>query len=685
MLFSVNWLNEHIQGQLPAPDKLEQLLNMHIFEVEKKERKKGDWIFDVAVLTHRGDAVSHRGLARELAALLKRQMRKLPLKPLKKEKGSLPSLTIKVQSREVYRYSAVVLEGIHIGTSPQWLKDRLELLGINSINNIVDITNYVMLELGQPLHAFDFDTLREHQMIVREAKEGEEIETLDDLIFKLPKGTLVIEDKGRIIDLAGMKGGKCSGIKRNTRNVVLQAASFSGKRIYKTKKQLGYTTPAADIYIHELDPNATQEALERAVELLSKLGEKVKVVQVVDIYPKKTVAKKLLLDQTLLQRYLGISLPKTVVTQILQRLGFKVKSQRNKWEVIVPTFRQDITLPQDLIEEVARIYGYEKIAPVFPITSLSPSAENPIVRFKERVQNALVEAGFTETYNYSFIGERDLKTFQYAPINRASLVGLKNPYSEEYKYLRPNLIENLLKIVGENARRLVDKDIRVFELGKAFQNTKGKVVEWHLAAGVLSLSLKDDQTAFAQAKGVVDFVLSRLGIADSWYDSFVATPLHSSASLWHKKKGAEIKVGQKKIGFLGIVAPHITANLKLKGSVAAFSLDMQELLPLLTQEWQYRTIPRFPAVLRDLAVLVPYGTKIAEVMNIMHIAGAKLIEDIDLFDMYEGEHIPGGQKSLAFHIIYQSQHKTLTAKEADSVHQKIISALEKNPAWEVRK
>jgi len=684
MLFSVNWLKEHIQGQLPAPDKLEQLLNMHIFEVEEKERKNGDWIFKIAVPTHRGDAISHRGLARELAALLARQMKKLSLKPLKKEKGSLPPLKIMVRSYDVYRYSALVLEGIRIGRSPQWLKDRLELLGINSINNIVDITNYVMAELGQPLHAFDYDTLRGHQMIIREAKEGEKIETLDDLTFTLPKGTLVIEDKNRLIDLAGIKGGKYSGIQDNTKNVVLQAASFSGRRIYKTKKQLGYTTPAADIYTHELDPNITMEALERAVELLSKLG-KVKVVQVVDVYPKKRVAKKLLFDPTLLKKYLGVFLPKTAAKQILQRLGFKVKNQRNRWEITVPTFRQDITLPQDLIEEVARMYGYEKIVPIFPVTSLSPSLENPAVRFKERVQNALVEAGFSETYNYSFIGEKDLETFQYAAIDKVSLVGLQNPYSEEYKYLRPNLIENLLKVAGENTRRFLNKDIRIFEVGKAFQNTKGKIAEWHLQSGVLALSKKDDQTAFAEAKGVVDFVLSRFGIAGPWYDSFVATPLHSRTSLWHGKKGAEIKVGQKKIGFLGIVSPKITANLKLKGSCAVFSLDIEKLLPLFTQEWQYRAIPRFPAVLRDLAVLVPRTTKVVEVMNVIHAVGAKLVEDIDLFDMYEGEHIPDGQKNFAFHLIYQSQQRTLTAKEVDSVHQKIISALEKNPSWEVRK
>jgi len=683
MLFSLNLLHEHIQGKLPRPDKLEQLLNMHIFEVEEKKQTKGDWIFDVAMLARRGDTISHRGLARELAALLVRQTKKLPLKPLKKEKGSLAPLKVKVQSREVYRYSALVLEGIRIGKSPQWLQDRLELLGINSINNIVDVTNYVMTELGQPLHAFDFDTLREHQMIIREAKEGEKVETLDDLAFKLPKGALVIEDKGRLIDLAGMKGGKDSAIQENTKNVVLQSAVFSGKRIYKTKKQLGYTTPAADIYTHELDPNGTLQALERAVEILSKSG-KIKIVQVVDIYPKKRVPKKLLFDSALLAQYLGAAISKTVAIKILQRLGFKVKNQKNNWEVIVPTFRQDIVLPQDLVEEVARMYGYEKIAPVFPVTSLSSSVENPAVRLKERLQDSLVEAGFSETYNYSFIGEQDLKIFQYGAASRAALVQLENPYSEEYKYLRPNLIGNLLKVVGENTKRLVDKDILVFEVGKAFENKKGKVVEWNLVTGILALHSKDDQAAFGQAKGVVDFTLNRLGIAGPWYDSFHSTPVYSPASLWHGKKGAEIKVGQKEIGFLGIIAPQITTNLKLKGSVAVFSLNIQELLPLVAKERQYQPISRFPAVLRDLAVLVPRQTRVSEVMNVMHASGIKLIENIDLFDMYEGEHIPEGQKNLAFHIIYQSKERTLTAKEADSAHQKIISALQKNPAWEVR-
>ncbi|MCH7552125.1 phenylalanine--tRNA ligase subunit beta [Patescibacteria group bacterium] len=684
MLFSLNFLKEHIQGQLPAPEKLDELLNMHIFEVEGKEKKGKDWIFDIDILSQRGDAASHRGLARELAALLQRQMTTLSAKTLKKEKGSLAPLNVKVKSPFVRRYSALVLEGIQITPSPQWLQDRLKFLGINPINNIVDITNYIMIELGQPLHAFDYDAIKNHQMIVREAKEGESIDTLDDLTFKLPKGALVIEDKGRLIDLAGIKGGKYSSIQQNTKNVVLQAASFSGKHIYKTKKQLGYTTEAADLYSRGLDPNATLMALERAVELLSKQG-KVKIVQVIDIYPKEEIAKKILFDPASLERYLGASIPKIVAIQILKRLGFIVKEKNNTWEIIIPTFRQDINVPIDIIEEIARMYGYEKINPIFPIGSILPSIEDPIVRFQEQLQDTLVKAGFSEIYSYSFIGEKDLQTFRYTPKDVKALVELENPYSAEYKYLRTNLLENLLKVVGENTKRYLSKNIYLFELGKVFENTKQKIAERNLITGVLHIPKKDDQVAFAQAKGVIDFLLSRLGIADSWYDNYHQTPLYSRASLWHDDKIAEIKVEQKKIGFLGIVEPSIASNLKLNGSVAAFVLDVQELLHLIAKEYEYRPIPRFPAVLRDLAVLVPRTTKVIDVMNIIHAKGAKLIDNIDLFDMYEGEHIPGGQKSLAFHLIYQAKDKTLTTKEADSAHQKIISALEKNPAWEVRK
>ena len=521
-------------------------------------------------------------------------------------------------------------------------------------------------------------------MIVREAKEGESIDTLDDLTFKLPKGALVIEDKGRLIDLAGIKGGKYSSIQQNTKNVVLQAASFSGKHIYKTKKQLRYTTEAADLYSRGLDPNATLMALERAVELLSKQG-KVKIVQVIDIYPKEEIAKKILFDPASLERYLGVSIPKIVAIQILKRLGFIVKEKNNTWEIIIPTFRQDINVPIDIVEEIARMYGYEKINPIFPIGSILPSIEDPIVRFQEQLQDTLVKAGFSEIYSYSFIGEKDLQTFRYTPKDVKALVELENPYSAEYKYLRTNLLENLLKVVGENTKRYLNKNIYLFELGKVFENTKQKIAERNLITGVLYVPKKDDQVAFAEAKGVIDFLLSRLGIADSWYDNYHQTPLYSRASLWHDDKIAEIKVEQKKIGFLGIVEPSIASNLKLNGSVAAFVLDVQELLHLIAKEYEYRPIPRFPAVLRDLAVLVPRTTKVIDVMNIIHAKGAKLIDNIDLFDMYVGDQIPDGKKNLAFHIIYRSLARTLTANEVDDVQKEIILALEKNPAWEVRK
>lgn len=684
MLFSLNFLQEHIQGQLPTPEKLENLFNTHIFEVEGKEKRDKDWLFNIDILPHRGDAASHRGLARELAALLAGQVTTLPVKALKKEKGSLTPLNIKVQSSFVRRYSALVLEGVKIAPSPQWLQDRLKLLGINPINNIVDITNYIMIELGQPLHAFDYDSLKNHQMIVREAREGESVDTLDDLTFKLPKGALVIEDKGRLIDLAGIKGGKHSSIQPETTNIVLQAASFSGRHIYKTKKQLGYTTDAADLYSRGLDPNATLVALERAVELLDEQG-KVKIVQIIDIYPKKEVAKKILLDPALLERYLGIAIKKAVVFQILKRLGFMIKEKKNIWEIIIPTFRQDISLPIDIIEEIARMYGYEKIDPIFPVSSILPSIEDPIVRLHEQLQDTLVEAGFTEIYSYSFIGEKDLASFHYLPKDAKLLVELKNPYNEEYKYLRPNLVENLLKVIGENTRRLAGKDIYVFELGKVFENTQSKIKEWDIIAGVLNVANKNDQTAFAQAKGVLDFTLSRLGILNAWYDNYEQAPLHSRVSLWHDNKMAEIKIGQKKIGFLGIVNPSIVSDLKLKGSIAAFTIDIQELLPLIAGEYTYRPIPRFPSVLRDLSLLVSQTTKVVDVMNVIHEKGAKLIDNIDIFDIYEGEQIPIGRKNFAFHLVYQSPLRTLTANEVDKVHEEIIVALEKNPEWEVRK
>jgi phenylalanyl-tRNA synthetase beta chain len=299
---------------------------------------------------------------------------------------------------------------------------------------------------------------------------------------------------------------------------------------------------------------------------------------------------------------------------------------------------------------------------------LVPAKRNEEMFWEDMVKNILKEAGFIEVYNYSFIGEDEAKNFHY---QEKELIGLENPISKDHKYLRPSLIPNLLKNVQKNQKHF--NKIRVFELGKIFGKEKRQLT---------GLITGDE---FYQLKGVIDLLLNKMGIANVWYDNYQATPEKSKISVWHPKKSAEIKVGNLEIGFLGETSPRILQNMKISDKVVVFDVDFDKLQKLASEEQQYMPLSKFPSAIRDLAILVPRQTKVVQVLNKINVVGGALVRDVDLFDIYEGEELPDGKKNLAFHIIYQSETKTLKSKEVDEVHQKIIKALEKDPGWQVRK
>lgn len=675
MIFSYSWIKEYLSGKVPAPEKLAELLNMHAFEVEEVEKNKKDWLLDIDVLLNRShDCLNHVGMAREIAAVAKLKLKDVKTKRIQVQKGTLVSLRVRIQAKAFgKRYAAFVVEGIKVGESPKWMKERLAALGVNSINNIVDITNYVMLEMGQPLHVFDYDEIRGHTMNLRESKAGEKIATLDEATHALPKGTLVIEDAERLIDLAGIKGGEVSGVTQKTKNIVFQAATFDEQKIYKTKKEIGFTTPAADLYAYGIDPNLAMQALERALFLLGQ-G---KVVQVIDIYPKKVRERNISLDVKYLRSMLGVNIADKEIKTILGRLGFTIgKTARERMIVTVPTRRLDVLIPEDLIEEVGRMYGYEKIKAQFPAAVLLTLEPNTNLSWQAVAKNAMKEAGFSEVYNYSFIGERDLKTFAYTEREKAQLVEIENPISSEYRYMRSSLIENMLKAAERNSKDT--EDIRIFEIGSVFSTKGSQLKEQRMLCGIIT------GDAFYEAKGVVDFIGERMGIQDIWYDNVQQSPKHSVSAVWHKNKSAEIKVGTKQIGFMGVISPGIAARLKLSKGAGAFHIDFDVLVQLATKEREYRPVSKFPPAFRDISILVPKGVQVVDVMNIMNAAGGELVSDIDLFDIYEGKELGDDKKSMAFHIMYQADNRTLKNKEVDELHKQIIKALKENPAWEPR-
>jgi len=642
MKISYNWLQDLVGKKLPVPEKLADLLTFHSFEVEGVEKYGKDWILDIDVLPNRAhDCLSHLGIAREIAALLK-----IPFKPVDyskkiKESKDLAGKIVKIDAKDKElcpRYTARVIVDVKVGASPQWIKERLKVCGLKPISNIVDIANYVMLETGQPLHAFDADKLKSSQeikqIIIRQANKGEKIISLDNEKYDLDENILVIADEKDPVCIAGIKGGIGPGIDGQTKRVVLEAANFNPLIIRRGSKQLNLRTDASWRFENGLDPNLTQEAINMCAYLIQELAGGQALKGMVDVYPKKTSPRKVSLNPDEVRSLLGVNISDKEIGDILKRLGFAVKGVKDKLQVTVPTRRLDVSIAEDLIEEVGRVYGFEKIPSQLPAATLIPALRRNDLIYQNKVKDILTNLGFIEVYNYSLLDKKGPDS-----------VELANPVSQEQKYLRTSLVPLLTRNI-ENNKKYFEK-VRLFEIGKVFKLDKKQVKEEKRLAGIL---YPDD---FYQLKGIIDTLLNRLGIGDIWYDDGLDGK-------------AEIKIGNDLLGWL-------------KQDV--FEIDFAKLVELATEERVYSPPSKYPAIVRDIALWVESNTKVVEALNLINRVGGDLVRDVDLFDMYQGE----DRKSFAFHIIFQSDERTLTDKEVNQLQDKIIKALEQEGGWEVRK
>lgn len=688
MRISYNWLKEYVRN-LPEPKKLADLLTIHSFEVEEIEKVSNDYVLNIDVLPNRAhDCLSHIGVARECSAILNYNLQ-IPDVKFREDKNSKTGDFIKVEVKDneaCPRYNARLISSIKVSPSPKWLQDRLKIIGQKPINNIVDATNYVMFETGQPLHAFDFDKISGGRIIVRRARKGEKITTLDNEVCKLDEDILVIADSKSPLALAGVKGGKKAEITNKTKTIVLESANFDIHTVRATSKKTGIRTESSLRFEYGLDPNLTSYAIDRVAGLISAFGGSASGGQkiskgMINVYAKKTFPQKIKLDLNRVESILGIKVSKQDVVRHLSSLGFGVD---NSLRVIVPTFRQDIKIEEDLIEEVARLIGYDKIMPKAPLGLLGIIKSDEIFSVISKIKNIFEGAGFSEVYNFSFIGEDDLKKLG---ISQEDYLELENPLSLDLKYLRKDLLINLLKNVKDNLKSFVNEQgIRIFELGKVYRKEKKKPREEKMIAGIIAAQKeKMKGEKFYELKGVIDGLLNKLGITDQWYDDFEATPEWTDDVFWHKTGTAEVKVGDEEIGFIGEISPKILAKLNIKGIVVGFNLNFEKVLRLAQEELIYQPSSPYPAAVRDLAVLVNQGDRVTDVLNVINRAGGDLVQDVDLFDIYEGEEIPNSKKNLAFHIIYQSYEKTLKDQEVDRIQRKIIRELEKRKGWRVRK
>ena len=676
MIFSYNWLQSFFKQKLPKPEKLAEILTLHFAEVEEVKKVGKDFAIDIDVRPNRaGDCFSHWGIAREISAITHLTFypggEKVKLIEDKKLKsGDFVSIGVK-DKNTCLRYTARVILDVKIAPSPKRLQERLITCGLRPINNVVDITNYVMLNSGQPLHAFDGEKIEDKKIVVRFAKRGEEIITLDDQRCQLDENVLVIADSRKPIGIAGIKGGKNSGIDEKTKIVVLESANFHPQVIRKGSRALDLKTDASLRFEHGIDPNLTEKAINQAAYLIQEIAKGKVAKGIIDFYPKKVLPKIIKLDLDYLERLLGVKIPENEIKKILESLGLKIENWKLKiLTVFIPTFRQDISIPEDLIEEIGRIYGYQKIPSISPLTLLKVPEKNLDLFWEDFSKDVLKEMGFTEVYNYCFFSEKDKEIF-----GQKNLIELENPLSQDYKYLRTSLIPNLLKNVQKNQKQF--KEIRIFELGRIFLAPKK---EKRMLTGLIFSKEK-----FFEGKGIVETLLNKMRISNLWYDQYQPTPEDSELKIWQKDKCAEIKVDGEEIGFLGEISKDILENLKIENDVLVFDLDFEKLAKLACEEHEFRPISPYPAAIRDIAVLVPRETRVEEVLNVIEIAGGELVRDVDLFDIYEGEALPEDKKNLAFHIVFQAEDRTLSSKEINEIQNKIIAALEENLDWQIRK
>ncbi len=677
-----------------APQKMAELLTMRSFQVESVSRQRDDFILDMDILPNRAhDCFSHLGVARE-AAVVSGSRLKMPaaLKP-GRAKGKA-GLKIEVGEKGLCpRYSAVILTGAKIGPSPKWLARRLEAVGQKPINNIVDVANFVMLELGQPLHAFDLDKLEGGKIIVRRAKKGERIVSLDGEKYDLDERIMVIADDKNPVAIAGIKGGSGSGIGAKTKTIVLESANFDSQAIRNASRIFNLRTDASMRFEQGIDPNLTEVALNRACLLIKECAGGRTLGGMMDFYPKKVLSKKIKLEMEKINKLAGFRLKPAQVVKILNSLGFKTAPKSGGWMVEAPTWRPDVEIPEDLIEEVLRIYGYEKMPSRLPEAVLTSSRKDDFLNLCDKIKSAMAGQGFNEAYNYSFLGEREINILEESAAPRlltnrskgAGFVELENPVSRDFRYLRDSLLVGLLKNIARNSRNF--KEAKIFEIGKVFEPAKSGVSErWRFSGAIWRKTPeKIPGELFYELKGAIDGLLDGLGVAERWYDNVEPTAEAPPKAVWNLGKSAEIKMNGGEFGFIGEIRAGALEKFDIPSAVVAFDFDLENLLKLVQEEREYAPIPKYPAVARDVAILVSSETRISEVLDAVYAAGVKYIEDVELFDVYEGAELGEGKKSLAFHLIFQSRNHTLTDAEVNGEMDNILKTLREELNAEIRR
>ncbi|OGM25180.1 phenylalanine--tRNA ligase subunit beta [Candidatus Woesebacteria bacterium RIFCSPHIGHO2_02_FULL_38_9] len=655
MLAPINWLKEYIKIEFNK-DLMWEMTQAGM-TTESYQKIGDDIILDIEVTPNRPDWLSVIGIAREIAAIKNLKIKLPDLPKIPNPTVNLP-IHANINSALAGRYTGITISDVRIKPSPEWMQKRLKLVGLRPINNLVDITNYVMLEFGIPIHVFDYDKLLTKDLKLELSKGGEDFVSVDGIFYKLSKDAIIIKDKDRVIDLCGIKGGQNSGVSAKTKNIFIHLPVYTPNLIRRTSQALKLSSDASYIYERGANAGGTLDSLKRTLDLIRKFAGGEIASNIIDI--KKDDLKPLWLTLSLprLEKVLGIKIEINQVLSIFKRLGIPAKLRKEVITVTVPTYRGDLKIEEDLIEEIARIWSYNKFPKTLPIGH-TLATNVPYLydkSFKNKLKNLLVSAGFYETMTLSLISRQLIEKSQ---LNLEDHLKIANPVSQEYEYMRTTLIPSLITALKINEQ----ENVNFFEYSKVYSGIPGKTREPYKISGI---SRSSD---YKNIKGVIDLLCDRLNIG-----KVSINPIQNPSGVWHPIKSGNLESKSTEIGFVGEINPMVLKNFDIEERIVAFELDTENLKKLAKKK-VFKQLPKYPPQIEDLTLIFSKETKIGEVVNALKNVD-KLISNVELKDIYED--------SYTFRVYYQHSEKTLDDREVEELRKKLLEKIKKEFSGKIK-
>ncbi len=671
MKISYNWLKEYIDIK-ESPERLADMLTNSGSEVKSIETMGGDSIMDIEITPNRPDCLNYLGIAREVSALTGEKV-KIPLSRVKKADSKAP-FSVEIKDKALCpRYTARLIKNVSVKGSPDWLKKKIIAMGLRPVNNIVDITNFVLFETGQPMHAFDYDKIKGGRIIIRRTADGEKIVSIDNVERRLEKDMLIIADSERPIAVAGVMGGLNTEVSDRTKDILLESAYFNPVSVRRTSYKLALTSESSYRFERSVDPGMVLPASDRAALLICEVCGG-KIAELADKGERSEKERTVEVRIERLNKILNLKLTEAYVKKVLLALSLGARSKKKGIiKVSVPSFRQDIRYEIDIVEEVARIYGYGKIGTTIPNIVPNPEKRPHEWQVKEKAKDVLVSLGLSEVMTYGLTSKANLhKAFGF---DVPETIAVKNYMSVDQELMRPSLLPGILDILGRNINRGI-KDLKVFEIGNVYgKNLRYETAHLCIAlTGLLSSDWQREKSLLTpfDLKGILDILFSKLGLSPEKIEITSGAFIQSQAP---KSKEAAISYDKKYIGYLTILDNNILDAFDIKEKAFIAEIDLGIITKYANLETRFTGIPKYPSTKRDISLIVPGDISFSKIAALVSDNGTNLVENIELLGSYSGRQIPEGHKGVSFRIEYRDKARTLTSEEVDKVHFAIRDSL----------